>query len=95
MAPLLEAVRTQDSQKAIEWSQSDQWATVEQVIAASSGAGASTSSRSMPQSLGGLAASLLDGPRSSPHPQTSWTCSRCTYLNSPDTFSCEMCTLPR
>lgn len=93
MAPLLEAVRTQDSQKAIEWSQSDQWATVEQVIAASSG---SSTSRSVPPSLGGLAASLLGGgSHASPHHQSSWTCSRCTYMNSHDTFSCEMCTLPR
>ena len=92
MTPLLEAVRTQDSQKAIEWSQSDQWATVEQVIAASSGS--SSTSRSMPPSLGGLAASLLEGSRTSSH-QTSWTCSRCTYMNSHDTFSCEMCNLPR
>lgn len=93
MAPLLEAVRNQDSLRAIEWSQSDQWATVEQVIAASS---ASTSSRSPPKppATGSLASSLLDSARSvSGH--ASWTCKICTFMNSGDTITCEMCTSPR
>ncbi|KAL0279488.1 UNVERIFIED_CONTAM: hypothetical protein PYX00_001032 [Menopon gallinae] len=92
MAPLLEAVRNQDSRRAIEWSQSDQWATVEQVIAASS---ASTSSRSpKPPTAGSLASSLLDSARSVPT-HASWTCKMCTFLNSGDTTSCEMCASPR
>lgn len=35
MGPLLEALRNKDSDAATEWSRSEHWATVEQLIAAS------------------------------------------------------------
>lgn len=35
MTPLLLAVKTQNSEQALEWSRSEHWATVEQLIAAS------------------------------------------------------------
>lgn len=36
MEPLLKAIREKDSNAALEWSRSEHWATVEQLIAASS-----------------------------------------------------------
>lgn len=87
MIPLLQAVREQDSQKAIEWSQSDQWATVEQVMAASSG---TSNARSVPHSMG----PFLDIPNNAPH-TTSWTCTHCTFMNPSNSFMCEICNLPR
>ncbi|VEN61481.1 unnamed protein product [Callosobruchus maculatus] len=36
LAPLLDAIRTQNRDKVVEWSTSEQWATIEQLIAASS-----------------------------------------------------------
>lgn len=89
MVPLLEAVREQDSQKAIKWSQSDQWATVEQVIAASSG---TTNPRSNPSSMSN--SSFMDAPPASPH-IVSWTCAQCTFMNPSNSFECEICTFPR
>ncbi|XP_014476067.1 PREDICTED: nuclear protein localization protein 4 homolog isoform X2 [Dinoponera quadriceps] len=49
MLTLLEAIRNKDKQKAIEWAQSEHWATVEQLISASS----SGTSRSPQVSFGG------------------------------------------
>lgn len=87
MVPLLQAVREQDSQKAIEWSQSDQWATVEQVMAASSGG---SNPRPAPPTLG----SFMDVSHSFPH-IASWTCTHCTFMNPSNSFMCEICNLPR
>nr|CAI5849971.1 unnamed protein product [Callosobruchus analis] len=36
LAPLLDAIRTENRDKVVEWSTSEQWATIEQLIAASS-----------------------------------------------------------
>lgn len=36
MAPLLQAIREKNVEQAVEWSKSEHWATVEQLIAASS-----------------------------------------------------------
>ncbi|KAK6623935.1 hypothetical protein RUM44_010791 [Polyplax serrata] len=87
MVPLLQAVREQDSQKAIEWSQSDQWATVEQVMAASSGTTPHNRS-SQPSD------SFMDVSHTSPH-VASWTCSHCTFMNPSNSFMCEICDFPR
>ncbi|KAJ4432758.1 hypothetical protein ANN_21396 [Periplaneta americana] len=111
MDPILEAIRTQNSEQAQEWSRSEHWATVEQLIAAS----LSSPPQSRPQSvafadIGAVAGGVGLGTESSEsglvrgtdHPVTSqpgpgplWTCPHCTYLNSPDLVSCEMCSLPR
>jgi nuclear protein localization family protein 4 len=107
MGPILEAVRTQNSGQAQDWSHSEHWATVEQLIAAS----LSSPPQSRPQSVafaemgavgGGKDSSENGLVRGSDHTVTSqantgplWTCPHCTYLNSPELLSCEMCSLPR
>lgn len=111
MGPILEAVRTRNSEQAQDWSHSDYWATVEQLIAAS----LSSPPQSRPQSvafagMGAVGGGVEPGTDSSEnglvrgndHPVTSqagpgplWTCPHCTYLNSSELVSCEMCSLPR
>ncbi|XP_044759082.1 nuclear protein localization protein 4 homolog isoform X2 [Coccinella septempunctata] len=86
MGPLLEAIRTKNVELANEWSRSEQWATVEQLIAASS----PPPSRPGSVAAGGISVGVgasSNGPK--------WTCSFCTYLNRMDLIECEMCNSPR
>lgn len=111
MGPILEAVRTQNSEQAQDWSHSEHWATVEQLIAAS----ISSPPQSRPQSVAfaemvaagsgmglltdssesGLVRGNDQAVTSQADPGPLWTCPHCTYLNSPELVSCEMCSLPR
>lgn len=79
MGPLLDAVRNRDSEAAVEWSRSEHWATVEQLIAASG-----PSSRMMTRSSDNNAPTSAE-----------WTCPHCTFLNLPHLTACDMCSLPR
>ncbi|KAK9887860.1 hypothetical protein WA026_000168 [Henosepilachna vigintioctopunctata] len=86
MGPLLEAIRTKNIELAEEWARSEHWATVEQLIAASS------PPPSRPGSVVGGSVSVgVGGSSSGP----KWTCSLCTYLNSMELRECEMCNTPR
>ncbi|XP_056638250.1 nuclear protein localization protein 4 homolog [Diorhabda sublineata] len=83
--PLLTALRNKDKEAAEEWSRSEHWATLEQLIAASSpppSRPGSVASGVIPSSPGGSS-----GPK--------WTCPFCTFLNNSDVQNCEMCNLPR
>ncbi|XP_003399190.1 nuclear protein localization protein 4 homolog [Bombus terrestris] len=101
MMPLLDAIRTKDREKAIEWSRSEQWATVEQLISETT---ASTSQPMFDNSSRISASALAEGSGiavgtdsivNSPPDQGLWTCSHCTFLNAADFAMCEMCGLPR
>lgn len=87
MGPLFDAIRTKDASATLEWSKSEHWATVEQLIAATN--------TSLPNSRSGSAGS----PNTSASPGSSsgaqWTCPFCTFLNPAEVHSCEMCSLPR
>ncbi|KAL3274285.1 hypothetical protein HHI36_015690 [Cryptolaemus montrouzieri] len=87
MGPLLEAIRTKNLELAEEWSRSEHWATVEQLIAASS------PPPSRPGSVAAGGVSVGIGGASSSGPK--WTCSFCTFLNSMNLNECEMCSSPR
>lgn len=103
MLPLLEAVRNKDKQKAVEWAHSEHWATVEQLISASTSSSVHSpqvsfdnSSRMPSSSSGGGGIGVGAEPAANPLPdQTLWTCSFCTFLNGVDLVTCEMCRLPR
>lgn len=104
MTPLLEAVRNKDKEKAIEWARSEHWATVEQLISAttastlhSSHSSIDSNSRmSSPVLVGGSGIGVGTEPMANPPPdQTLWTCSHCTFLNAADFAMCEICGLPR
>ena len=94
MESLLEAVRTQDRQKAAEWSRSEPWATVEQLISASSSSVPNQfpSFNNDVNTASGV--SVGTGPNNESR-NDLWTCPYCTFLNSADFRSCEMCSLPR
>jgi len=83
IGPLLEAIKTGDEAKANDWAKSEHWATVEQLIAASSAGGgmADIAGGGHTQNNAGL--------------QGSWTCAHCTYHNVGNNTSCEVCQLPR
>lgn len=85
MGPLLEAVRMKNSDLASEWRHSEQWGTVEQLIAATEGTSASGSHTHDDH---GASGSGLGG-------GAKWTCPHCTFINPSHLSSCEMCTLPR
>ncbi|XP_008196487.1 nuclear protein localization protein 4 homolog [Tribolium castaneum] len=86
MGPLLHALRNRDAAAAEEWSRSEHWATIEQLIAASS---------PPPSRPGSVAGSVNVGAGSSSGVQAKWTCPHCTFLNTSDVSNCEMCSLPR
>lgn len=79
MGPLLTAVRNRDREAALEWSNSEIWATVEQLIDASRDSAAGSSSRP-------AAGRVVGG---------EWTCPHCTFLNPSNLTACDMCNLPR
>jgi nuclear protein localization family protein 4 len=108
---MLEAVRTRNSEQAQDWAHSEHWATVEQLIAASQLLSPQSRPQSAAfAGMGALGDGVELGTNSSEsglvrgndHPVTRqagpgplWTCPHCTYLNSPELVSCEMCSLPR
>jgi len=79
MAPLLEALKTNDTPAIAEWSRSDLWATLEQLISNSSDS----------------AVSGHVGNGFTTAQTESWTCIHCTFMNSSDHQSCDICRLPR
>ncbi|XP_025206801.1 nuclear protein localization protein 4 homolog [Melanaphis sacchari] len=79
MAPLLEAIRSNDKQAVVEWSRSDVWATLEQLIS-------NTSDSAVSGHVGNGFASVQT---------ESWTCIHCTFMNNSDRQSCDICRLPR
>ncbi|KAJ8683153.1 hypothetical protein QAD02_018945 [Eretmocerus hayati] len=100
MSPLLEAIRTNDRQKANEWASSEHWATVEQLISASSAGPSTHNSMYSPDPPN--PASNASGVEIGPGPpdnagaeQALWTCSHCTFLNPAEINTCDMCSLPR
>lgn len=104
MSPLLEAIRNKDKQKALEWTQSEHWATVEQLISVSStsrspqvsfGSSSRTSSSASVEASGGIGVGTEPMARPSADQRALWTCSHCTFLNAADLAVCEMCNLPR
>lgn len=102
MSPLLEAIRQNDRQKALEWARSEHWATVEQLISATT-ASAPLASQSVSfgndgSSSAGPGVGIGVGTGSSVNAaatQPLWTCPHCTFLNPAELGSCEMCSLPR
>ena len=103
MAPLLEAIRTSNRQMAMEWARSEHWATVEQLISATTASSHSsqgvTFGSNMPSlsSIGIGVAGIggAQGPVNQHPEQPLWTCTHCTFLNPGEISSCEMCSLPR
>lgn len=87
IGPLLDAVRTHNRTAALEWKQSGQWATVEQLVMASGAEGLA----------GGRGADVVGaGPSTQPSAAaTSWTCQHCTFINQTASESCDMCHLPK
>ncbi|XP_011497718.1 PREDICTED: nuclear protein localization protein 4 homolog isoform X2 [Ceratosolen solmsi marchali] len=101
MGPLLEAIRTNDRQKAAEWARSEHWATVEELISATSSVGPSSRNAVFGSNVAGSASSGIgigtatgssDDSRSD---RAWWTCAHCTFLNSAEANICDMCGLPR
>ncbi|XP_046855842.1 nuclear protein localization protein 4 homolog isoform X2 [Xenia sp. Carnegie-2017] len=77
---LLEAIKTSDEGKALDWSKSEEWAIVEELI---------QSQDVGEQSLGAVDTTMTDGG------VAQWTCEHCTFINESVNNSCEMCGLPR
>jgi len=87
MGPLLEAIRTRNAEQALEWSRSAQWATVEELVAASAGPSHSESGAETSNAVGASGLPSNAG--------QMWACPYCTFLNSADRASCDMCSLPQ
>ncbi|CAB3373337.1 Hypothetical predicted protein [Cloeon dipterum] len=88
MAPLLEAVRSEDAEAAWTWSRTSQWTTVEQLMLAAAGSDMSARSSFLPMNEA--------PPQIPPLPSAApWVCNYCTFENQAQHSSCEMCNLPR
>ncbi|PVD39210.1 hypothetical protein C0Q70_01838 [Pomacea canaliculata] len=85
---LLEAVKTQDEAKALQFKKTEEWATVEEMISAHA-----PSHAPPPTSYAGPGAVPLP-PSSGGRAMGMWTCAHCTFLNQPGLAVCEMCSLP-
>ncbi|XP_052784162.1 nuclear protein localization protein 4 homolog [Mya arenaria] len=85
---LLEAVKTGDESLAHHFKKTEEWATVEELMAAH----APNPGLSREGSYVGPGASPLPPIGSS---SSVWTCAHCTFHNKADNQSCEMCSLPR
>ncbi|CAG9773916.1 unnamed protein product [Ceutorhynchus assimilis] len=85
LGPLLEALKNKDREAAVQWSRSEQWATLEQLIVASS----------PPTSRPGSVAGGTVGSSTTPRGGPIWTCSFCTFINDAEVQNCAMCNLPR
>lgn len=100
MGLLLEAISTKDRKKAAEWARSEHWATVEQLISASSSPTSSNRSNLFGHNNTGppseASASIDFGPNNQQRTdQSLWTCPYCTFLNPAELNTCDMCSLPR
>lgn len=89
IATLLEAVKTGDESMSHHFKKTEEWATVEEMMAAH-GPAAPTLSRE----------GSYVGPGASPLPPIGasggvWTCAHCTFHNKHENPNCEMCSLPR
>lgn len=86
---LLEAIKNNDKQKAIEWSKNENWQTLEQLIEAQKSSNAQPSSTNSSSNSGSTNNNLAD---------QKWTCQHCTFENSgtagQSSKNCEMCSLP-
>lgn len=82
MGSLLEAVRTKDKSAANEWKNQEVWRTLEQLISASS----HHDDSSMSNDVEFVSAREVE---------QNWTCSHCTFINSRELPTCEICNLPR
>ncbi|KAK3091936.1 hypothetical protein FSP39_023832 [Pinctada imbricata] len=85
---LLDAVRMDDQEKAFHFKKSQEWATVEEIMAAHD------------VSPGISRQASYVGPGASPLPPIGssggqWVCAHCTFHNNPTTNTCEMCSLPK
>lgn len=83
MGPLLEAIKTKDAALAEQWALSDQWCTVTQLLAHAN-------------SIGSMDSQMMEGVASASTSTQgqSWTCLHCTFINSAQLTSCEICNLP-
>ena len=80
MGSLLDAVRNKNADLAEEWSTSDHWSTVLQVLAHAD---------QIPP------ASQTTAQGSEATTGSPWTCVHCTFINPPNLSSCEICNLPQ
>ncbi|XP_033747158.1 nuclear protein localization protein 4 homolog isoform X1 [Pecten maximus] len=86
---LLDAVKIDDEKLASDFKKTEEWATVEEMMAAHE----PSPGLSRERSYVGPGASPL--PPIGASPGTSWTCAHCTFINSSDKSACDMCSLPK
>ncbi|XP_061386686.1 nuclear protein localization protein 4 homolog [Musca vetustissima] len=97
MMPLLEAVRNKNPNMAYAFKKEEVWKLLESLIqASSSGSGGTTSYPSSSSSnRAGAGGSSSNAMESSGIDGNTWTCNHCTFINSSELSSCEICSLPR
>ncbi|CAC5423511.1 NPLOC4 [Mytilus coruscus] len=83
---LLDAVQNNDEKLAHQFKKTEEWATVEEMMAAH-----------VPTLTPGRPSSSYVGPKAAPLPPigSSWTCAHCTFINTTDKDHCDMCSLPK
>lgn len=89
---LIDAIKSKDAQKALEWSRLPEWLTVEQFY----GAGGETHNSKISVNLFLIIKIVLkaqDHDMASAEPD--WPCSQCTYLNEASANVCGICQSPR
>ncbi|XP_067620003.1 nuclear protein localization protein 4 homolog isoform X2 [Eurosta solidaginis] len=98
MGPLLEAVRTKNSDLAYSFKASEPWKLLESLIHASTGGGGGGRGGSSGHSAGSTSTAPNSGGGAAPAgagTNNQWQCNHCTFINPAELSSCEMCSLPR
>ena len=90
---LLEAIKNNHKQKAIEWSKNENWQTLEQLIVAQKSANAQPPTASGSSSTANPN-STSDSTNDNSSSNQKWSCQHCTFENTSSRSSCEMCSLP-
>ncbi|XP_017463507.1 PREDICTED: nuclear protein localization protein 4 homolog [Rhagoletis zephyria] len=90
MGPLLEAVRTKNTDLAYSFKASEPWKLLESLIQASTG-GVSSG----PSASNTAVASNASSAAAAAGANNQWQCNHCTFINPGELSSCEMCSLPR
>lgn len=82
---LLDAVKNNDDKMAHQFKKTEEWATVEEIMAAH-----------VPSPQNFRQTSFV-GSKAAPLPPigATWTCAHCTFINTTDKDHCDMCSLPK
>lgn len=90
---LIDAIKTRNAAKAVEWSKSIEWSTIEHFLV--DGGLEKWDLRGRGDFLKFFLIEFLFGFKAQRMAMNGWECSACTFYNEPTYTECNMCATPR